>query len=333
MQTVRNRTVREVLVWTWRDIAYVTVFAAIPTAAYQLLGWKWLSLPWFPIALIGTAVIFLVSFKNNASYDRAWEARKIWGAIVNSSRAWASAVLGFVGTEGAMRDTSLRLVRRHFAWLTALRFQLREPREWESMTLAENIQSLARYVVLEELHQPLADALRPQLSAEEHQKVLALANKATQVLQLQADALRQLQRDGAIDSFKHVELQSILKDLLDQQGAAERIKNFPYPRQYATLNLFYIRVFTFVVPYGMFREFEATLGSAGVWMVVPVSVLIGWIFSTAEKVGESSENPFEGHPNDIPMTQISRNIEIDMLEMMGEPHQLEPVRAHKGVVM
>ncbi len=90
MHSGRTYSLKEALLWTRRDI-YVHLFIAfIATALYTWLGCGWLAVPWLPIALVGTAVAFLVGFKNNASYDRTWEARKAWGAIVNDSRSWAS---------------------------------------------------------------------------------------------------------------------------------------------------------------------------------------------------------------------------------------------------
>ena len=99
MQVKRIRSVKEVLHWTRRDILYLLLLASLPTVLYQVVGWKWLSIPWLPVALIGTAVSFIVAFKNNASYDRSWEARKIWGSIVNTSRAWASSVIGYIDAQ------------------------------------------------------------------------------------------------------------------------------------------------------------------------------------------------------------------------------------------
>ena len=91
-----------------------------------------LRIPWQPIAVVGTAVAFYLGFKNNQSYDRVWEARKVWGAIVNSSRAWGSYVSGFVTEQFANEDVPEKeiqaihktLVYRHIAWLYALRHQL-----------------------------------------------------------------------------------------------------------------------------------------------------------------------------------------------------------------
>jgi putative membrane protein len=96
MHSGKNFSFKEVIFWTRKDIYSLLIISAIRTACYELLGWKWLSIPWLPIALLGTAVAFVVGFKNNASYDSMWEARKAWGAIVNGSRSWGIMVKDFV---------------------------------------------------------------------------------------------------------------------------------------------------------------------------------------------------------------------------------------------
>jgi ion channel-forming bestrophin family protein len=331
MQILRNRSIKEVVLWTRGDIIYLLCFASVPTFLYQFFGWKWLALPWLPIALIGTAVSFIVSFKNNASYERSWEARRIWGSIVNTSRAFASSILGYIELNGVAesetRIVRLRLIKRHVAWLTALRFQLREPRQWETMGRKHNAEYKATYSI-DEHENSLSEVLGKYLPEVELNQVVNQSNKAAQILAIQSAEIKELHNQGLIDGFKHVSLQNIINSLYDHQGGSERIKNYPYPRQYATLNLFYVWIFAFLVPFGMLEEFENKLGSEFVWLTIPFATLAGWIFTTMEKVGESTENPFEGSANDIPITQISRNIEIDLLEMLGEknlPPALNPV--------
>jgi putative membrane protein len=128
-----------------------------------------------------------------------------------------------------------------------------------------------------------------------------------------------------------MELEKVLMELYNQQGASERIKNFPYPRQYASLNNWFIKIFVALIPFGMLQEF-VRLGDDYVWMTIPFSALSGWIFTTLERIGETSENPFEGSANDVPITTISRNIEIDLLEMLHIDHQLKPLQAQNNIL-
>ncbi|MEZ4825049.1 MAG: bestrophin family ion channel [Bacteroidia bacterium] len=334
MHAGRNFSLKEVLLWTRREIFIFALIGGLTVFCYQVLGWKWLSIPWVPIALVGTAVAFLIGFKNNASYDRLWEGRQIWGAIVNSSRTWGIMARDFVTprhaadavSENEIRQIHTQLIYRHIAWLTALRFQLRQPRVWESQIRNYNIEYRKRFLI-QELETTLEQALAPFLSEEEKQAVLRNKNAATQLISLQSQHLRNLLDRGLIEDFRHMEMTNILAAFYDHQGKCERIKNFPYPRQFATVNLFFVRLFIILVPFGMLQEFEK-LGENFVWLGIPFSVLVSWVFHTMEKIGEATENPFEGGANDVPMTALSRTIEIDLREMLGEtdlPPALQPV--------
>ncbi|MBL8002933.1 MAG: multidrug transporter [Flavobacteriales bacterium] len=334
MHAGRRFSLREVLWWTRRDITWFTFLAIVPTTLYAVAGWTWLTIPWVPIALIGTAVAFLTGFKNNASYDRLWEARQIYGAIVNSSRAWGVMVLDFVTTDRArapldaagLRAVHTRLIHRHLAWLHALRFQLRQVKAWEHQIKVYNREYQKLYQVDERTNK-LEDALVGLVPEAERTHALRSANAATQLLAAQSRDLRELLEAGLIEDFRHMELEKVVVDLLAQQGKCERIKNFPYPRQFATLNLMFTRLFVSLVPFGMLGEF-AKLGEGYIWLTVPFSALVGWVFNMMEKIGESTENPFEAGANDVPITAITRTIEIDLREMLGEkdiPPPLQPV--------
>ncbi|MDF1502481.1 bestrophin family ion channel [Roseisolibacter sp. H3M3-2] len=322
MQTGKRYPLVELLVWTKHETLYMTAVAAIPTALYALLGWRF-EVPWVPVAMLGTASAFTVGFRNNATYARTWEARQVWGAIVNASRAWALMARDFP-TPARAGDAAATLVHRHVAWLTALRYQLREARAWENMDRADN-RRYARFFTIAEHDGRLADELRRLLGDAEADAVLGHANRATAIAGLQSAHLRALADAGALDEYRHVAMARQLAELLDQQGRCERIKNFPYPRQFATLNYWFIRLFVWLVPFGMLQEFRR-LDEAAVWLTIPFSVVVTWIFLALEKVGESTENPFEGNANDVPITALARTIEIDMRQLLGEK-EVPPVIA------
>jgi len=339
MHAGRRFTLREVLWWTRRDIYWFLILAIVPTILYEIVGWTWLTVPWVPIALIGTAVAFVTGFKNNASYDRLWEARQIYGAIVNTSRAWGIMVVDFVSPMHAkgsisaeeVRIAHTRLIHRHIAWLHALRFQLRQPRAWEHMIKVYNREYRQWYTV-DEVENKLGDALTELITPEERANVLSKANAATQLIAVQSKDLRELLDQGLIEDFRHMELEKLLVDLYAQQGKCERIKNFPYPRQFATLNLMFTKLFISLVPFGMLGEF-AKMGDGFIWLTVPFSALVAWVFNMMEKIGESTENPFEGSANDVPITAITRTIEIDLREMLGEAHIPEALKPQNQILM
>ncbi|MBS1636354.1 MAG: multidrug transporter [Bacteroidetes bacterium] len=322
MHVGNHYKLKEFILWTRRDIYKIFVLAVIPTLLFQLLGLKWLAIPWVPIAMIGTAAAFIVGFKNTQTYNRLWEARQIYGAIVNTSRSWGIMVKDFVRDPDAHRE----LIYRHVGWLTALRFQLREPRSWENMNKSYN-KEYRRFYKVAEWESKLDEELKTYLSGEDLAYVLARKNRATHVIGLQSARLRALKDRGAIDPLDYVEMENLLVNLYEQQGKCERIKNFPYPRQFASINLFFIRLFVIIVPFGLLNEFQK-LGDVYVWLNIPFSLVVCWVFTSMERVGESTENPFEGSANDVPITSMSRTIEIDLREMLGEtelPPAIQPV--------
>jgi ion channel-forming bestrophin family protein len=329
----------EAIFWTRRDIYVHLLLATIPTVLHQCPGFEWVKLPWLPIALIGTAVAFLIGFKNNATYDRMWEARKIWGAIVNASRTWGIMVKDFIAgsnTDDALSKSELyeihkRIIYRHIGWLTALRHQLRQPRDWETMTDKHNIE-YRRYFTVPEQEIALKDELPALLQAEECAYVLGKKNTATHIVALQSKELAALFEKGLLDKYKHVEMENMLKVFYDEQGKCERIKNFPYPRQFATLNRYFVWLFIILIPLGMIQEFEK-LGDMYVWLTIPFSVLVSWVFHTMDRIGEATENPFQGGANDVPITSLSRTIEIDLREMLDETDLPTPIQPINKILM
>ncbi len=131
-----------------------------------------------------------------------------------------------------------------------------------------------------------------------------------------------------------------IKDFLLQQGSCECIKDFPYPRQYATINSFFIKLFYLLLPFGLLREFdklndsvEGLIKGNMVWLVITFSVLISWMYTSLERVGESTENPFEGNANDVPISQMCRTAEIDLREMLGETDLPPPLEPRNNIVL
>ena len=139
MYTKRIYSPLAMMRWTRRETVLFIIISSVPVILFDALGQKWLHLPWLPMALVGTAVAFVLGFQNNAAYGRLWEARKIWGGIVNTSRAWGMMVNDFITgqfadnepSEGELQTIRKELVMRHVAWLTALRHAMRTDRPWD----------------------------------------------------------------------------------------------------------------------------------------------------------------------------------------------------------
>ncbi len=369
MYTRRIFPIRGVLRWTRRHIFIFMGIAAIPVVMFDVLRMKWLHVPWLPIGVLGIAVAFIIGFKNNASYDRLWEARKIWGGIVNASRSWTIMVKDFVTNkhaENPLSSSELRaihreMVHRHIAWLTALRYMLRKDKPWEMhlKTRASNREFReSRYTVLEDTV-PIEDVIKSYLSEEEFNEISVKGNWPSQILGKQSMRLRELLDQGLIEDFRHMEMTNMLVEFYTLQGKSERIKNFPYPRQFATLNYLFVWIFILLLPFGVMEGFEdigeeivayfndAThktylpyarklqlfIGQHFVWFSIPFSALIAWVFHTMEAIGENTENPFEGGPNDVPITDLSRGIEIDIRQLIDDEDIPEPYKWVNDIVL
>jgi len=321
MHAGKKYTFLEFIVWTRRDIYRLTVLAIIPTVLYHYCGFTFLSISWVPVALLGTAVSFIISFKNNASYARLWEARQIYGAIINSSRAFGVMIRDYLAAHDKKAAVQV-IFYRHFAWLTALRFQLREPRAWENSNDQRNIEYARLYRVSERTDH-LEDTLAQYLATDELKYILTKKNKATQLMALQSAHINKLVAAEILTELQLQSLQNAITSFYDSQGKAERIKNFPYPRHFSSIATIMLNLFVFLVPYGLLNEFNK-LGNGtliegySIWLNIPFAILLTWVFNSLDIVGESSTNPFEGSANDVPITNISRTIEIDMRDMLDE---------------
>ncbi|RYD86262.1 MAG: multidrug transporter, partial [Sphingobacteriales bacterium] len=274
MHTGRRYNLSEFILWTRTTIYRLLLLSVVPVFLYEVVGWKWLAIPWVPVTLIGTAAAFITGFKNTQTYSRSWEARQIWGGIVNTSRAFGVAVKNMVRgqDEAGVSAMQQQLIYRHIGWLTALRFQLRESRVWENIkSKSYNTEYKSHYKV-DEWDNELATELTPYLTADEKDYILSKKNRATQIISLQSVQLKELNEAGNIDTLNYVEIQNLLKEFYEHQGKCERIKNFPYPRQFASINTFFIWLFVLMVPFGLMQEF-AKLGEGMVWLSVPFSIL------------------------------------------------------------
>lgn len=319
----------EFVIWTRLNVYWLIIIGTIATLLYQLAGFKWIAIPWSAVAMLGTATAFIVGFKNTQTYNRTWEARQIWGAILNSSRAWGVMSRDFFNNP---QQTKI-LIYRHLAWLTAMRYAMRDARAWETGNKDYN-KEYRKFYVIPEQDTTLEFELAKYIPSDEMTYILGTKNKAAQLMALQSKTIKELYETKEIDDYRFVEMQRMVKDFYDQQGKSERIKNFPYPRQFATINTLFTRLFCCLLPFAMLTEFDKLNANVTgimkgnmVWLIIPFSVLISWVFTSLEQVGESTENPFEGSPNDVPISQMSRTIEIDLREMIGEtdlPPALQP---------
>lgn len=340
----RNIRPSLILRFAWLNLLKFTLWSGLVVFAYHhfqhhiedagLVGEQSnpIAIPYLPLSTIGIAVAFYIGFKNNSSYDRFWEGRKIWGGIVNYSRTWGNQVFSFVtrkhATE-AFSDKELyeirkELIYRHIAWINALRLNLRRPSSFG----VKHLKAVKKLLPDSPERSHWDNEVGSFLDQAEYDEVIKKANTPTQLIRKQGDHLRELmEKHGLIEDFRHMDMMSSLEEFYNLQGKAERIKNTPLPRQYAYFSKVFTWIFISLLPFGMVGEF-AKMGHGLIWLTVPFCVLISWIFTTMEIVGDNSEDPFEGFVNDVPMTALCRTIEIDLREMLDEtelPEKIKPV--------
>jgi putative membrane protein len=336
MYTRKVFPIKAMAYWTKYETALFTAIILAFIGVYELLDLHWLRIPWTPIALVGTAVAFVIGFQNNSAYGRIWEARKIWGGIVNTSRTFGMFAQDMITNDGvedkvsqAEVDAAIKTVTyRHIAWMTALRHSMRQKKSWETLTQEKTNRTWQEYVHPPEFDTQLQDDLAPYLSKEDMDYVMSKNNKQTAILYLQSHHLRELKEKGMIWQFSFLELENTVEELFTLQGKSERIKNFPYPRHFASLNHYFMWLFVFILPLAIVPQFAEigrelaldypVIGKYFVWFTTPFYVIVAWIFHTMERIGRTGENPFEGSANDVPISTISRGIEIDLRQNLGE---------------
>ncbi len=346
MYIKKNFSLKNILLFSGGHLIWITLWALLVAVIHHFVHSDLLHIPWLPVSVIGTAVAFYIGFKNNSAYDRLWEARKIWGAIINSSRMWGATLRAYVGNqftevdekEEELQRIHTRMLRRHIAWLYALRSQLLIPTPWEHISQSKHIKkTIERRMKRLGLGLSNSDGvtekeLKDHLSPEEMKVLIEYPNTATHIIDQQSKDLAELRKRNLIDDFRHMELQNLLNDFYTHQGKCERIKKFPLPRQYGSMSFVFVGIFIFLLPWAMITQFES-IGQYGAWVSIPFTVLISWVYLMMELVGDYSENPFEGLGNDIPMLSLIRVIEIDLLGMLGEEDIPKPIQPINDILM
>lgn len=266
---------------------------------YKVAHWDWVALPHIPLALLGSSIGLIVAFRNNSSYGRWWEARTIWGGIVNGSRSWAREVLTGIAPQKesekeVVRAMQQRMIYLQIAWVNALRQQLRGL--------------------------PPLDPLHGLLTEEDLVALSDQKNVAYALQMWQGELVRESLENEWIDSLQWAALIGTLNDLINFQGGSERIKNTPMPRQYVFYLGLFVKIYCLLLPLGLVQNMG--------WFTPLGSTLVGFVFIALDKIGRDLESPFDNNIYDIPLTAMCRTIEINLRQSMGErslPAAPEPV--------
>ena len=286
-------TLREV----WRPLAALFLLDTLVTVAYVGLGWTWITPSGLPLPLLGTGLAVFLGVRNNTAYARWWEARTLWGAVVNNSRSYARALtlLLMPAEAGALRHA---LVRHQIAWVHALRCLLRR--------------------------EDAAAAVAPFLPAATLDRVTSAANMPFAIQRDMSEMLAGARRDKWLDGIEASALNTTLTALADAQGGLERIRNTPMPQQYASFSRAFVTAYCLLLPFGIVPDLN---------ILTPIgSALIGFVFLALDESGRHLEDPFLDAVYDVPMSAIGRTIEIDLLQAIGEANLPPPLHPVLGVL-
>lgn len=260
----------------------------------------------FPVAIVvapATFIGLLLGFRANSSYGRWWEARILWGAIVNDSRTWVRQLLQFdqkskPNPDSPVDETIREMCLRQSAWCFALCNSLRgkDPA-------------------------PDLNALIPQ---EEIADLKTQKNLPNAILQRQGRELRKLYDEGRLDHYTFVEMERTLTRLTNSMGGCERIKNTVFPVSYSRMITLLIYVFVVLLPFGLVNVHAIPL--------VATSLCLSMVFLLINQIAQFLQDPFDGHPSDTPMRALSRTIEINIRQMLGEKELPEPIQPVDGIL-
>lgn len=253
------------------------------------------------VAVLGTVIGLLLAFRTNSSYDRWWEARTLWGAIVNDSRTWTRQLLEFTPSENldeAKKEKLKTMAYRQIAWCYALSRSLRKQKPDHELSYFLDSTEINRYG--------------------------ASHNVPNDLLLTQAGELQKLYRDGSLELFQFIELEKTLTRLTNSMGGCERIKNTKFPESYSLLVHLLIYVFVLFLPFGLVEV--PALG------LVVTSLFLAFSFLLIERVSVYLQDPFSNRSSDTPMLALSRTIEINIKQMLGDDEIPDPHKPVNGVL-
>jgi putative membrane protein len=248
-------------------------------------------------AFLGTSISVLLSFKLNQSYDRWWEARRVWGEIVNDSRNLVLQLQSFTTGENNVQIKAIAY--RQIAWCYALGQSLR------GLDATENLSSF--------------------LTEKEIEAVNKHNNKPLAILQLNSKNIAQLHAENKLDVHSKLIIDLTSARLCDAMGKSERINNTVFPTSYRIFLHFMIYLFTITL--------SLALSNMDVWFEIPLLTLLALSFFLLEKSADHIQDPFKNRPNDIPITSIARTIEINIRQLLGETEVPKAVTAHDYYIL
>lgn len=281
-----EHVIGRLLRWQRKNITIFASLSIVVVVAEELTGELAGLLPSSPITVLGSAIGIYVSFRSSSAYDRWWEARKLWGQLVNSSRHFASQVLAYLPGPD-QREVRRNLVAQQALYAHLLRCDLRH-------------------------EQAGADAdVRRLLAMGVWDVDITVPGVTTIMLRHQLQLLAELAAAGKLDLRMLQSIDQTMATLLDVQGGCERIRNTPLPPGYARIAELLIRIYAVLLPLGIVGDLH--------WLAIPVSIVLCLSFKLISEVGRVLEDPFGADWEALPLQAISVTIERNLLDAIGSP--------------
>lgn len=283
-------SLRQIASEVWKPLTALFVWDCAVTITYYVLPFR---APSLPLTIFGSALALFLGFRSNSAYQRWWESRTLWGAMINASRSLARATRNFLPDPEAV-DLKREIVKRQIAYVNALRCQLRRL--------------------------PIGEDVTKFLVERDKTHALARSNVANGLLDSTGRRIDNARRAGCIDTIQQTQMEAVLVDISNAQGGMERIKNTPLPTQYRFLPTLFTHIFCILLPIGLVESlgFATPLGST----------LAGLMFLAVLRIGDDLVDPFANEVHDVPLDAMCRTIEIDLLQSIGDsaPEPVQPIR-------
>jgi putative membrane protein len=270
-----------------KELIMVAIYSSAIYLIHQYYNFTEVSIPLTVPTILGTIISLLLAFRSNQAYDRWWEARILWGAIVNDCRTFTRQVLTFVDSsydgeeKWALKE---RIVKRQIAWCYSLSHHLRKQ---------NSTQNLEAY-----------------LSEDDLNNIKDMDHVPLALNELQGHDLRTLYKLGWINEYQQVTMDGTLTGFVNSMGGCERIKNTVFPATYSVYIHWLVLFFVLLLPFSLIEFFGI--------LQVPLVIAISSAFFLIEKMAIHLQDPFENMPTDTPTTTISRKIEHDLKQMLKD---------------
>jgi len=299
----------------WPALLYFLTLSLLAEWSYEYTQLKHTALPLVPLSVLITAMSIFLGFQINQCYERWWEARGLWGQMVNVSRAFGRQITTLLTAEriATIRDkreatvVQRELVYRQIAYVNTLRMTLRS---------GSGLSDQER------------DSLGTWLDETDMARLRGPGNAAVKLVQRQAERLTAILGRGVAEQQILLQLDDAMNEMYDVQGGCERIKRTAFPDRFRFHTHLFVWLLATLIPFSLI-ETDKTFDA----IAIITETLLAFVFVTVERLGSELRDPFENSPNDIPLTAICRTIEIDLRQQIGDMEIPPPLQPVKGVLM